>query len=242
MIHLISALQFLTLLPLGRPVPLDPVKMIGFFPAAGLIIGALLTSADSLFSRLWNPPVAALLDIVFLVVITASLHIDGLADTADGILGHRTRERALAIMKDSRIGAMGLICVLCTLSLKWAGISGIEKNRLLLLLLIPAYARGGILFAVKYLPYGRPEGGTGSFIFEKPSPHFFFAGLLPPVLLSAFLGWDAVRLNLGFILILVALIIFYRKRMGCVTGDMLGAMIEITESMLFLLFSVQGIS
>jgi adenosylcobinamide-GDP ribazoletransferase len=216
--------------------------MLGFFPLAGLIIGAFLALADFLFVQLWKPAVVSILDIVFLAVFTASLHIDGLADTADGLLGHRTREKILSIMKDSRIGVMGVVSLLSLFSLKWAGISGLEAHRVLLLLLIPAYSRAGVLFAIKFLPYGRPEGGTGFFLFERPLSTFSFIGLLPPLLLSWLLGWDAIRLNLAFIFIVLTLILFYKRRMGCVTGDMLGAMIEITESILFLTFSIQNIS
>lgn len=140
---LIAALQFLTILPLGKSFDFQPVSMISFFPIAGLITGILLAIADRLFLLLWSPNVAALLDVVMLVFITGALHIDGLGDAADGLLGHRPREKALAIMKDSRIGVMGLVCILCGLSIKWAGIAGIEAQRSLLLIIIPAYARGG---------------------------------------------------------------------------------------------------
>lgn len=241
MIHLIAALQFLTILPVGKPVPFDPQKLVGFFPLAGLFIGLLLFLADFLFLRLWPTSIASLLDVIFLALITAALHIDGLADTADGLFGHRSREKALVIMKDSRVGVMGLVCVICVLSLKWAGISGLDESRSLLIVLIPAYARGGILFGMKFLPYGRPDGGTGSFIFEKPLTPYVFIGFLFPVFMSLFIGWGAILLNATFFIIVSGLILFYRKRMGCITGDMLGAMVEITESILFLVFSAGSI-
>ncbi len=90
---LIATLQFLTILPLGKSVDFQPVKMISFFPVAGLVIGIILALADQIFLLLWSPNVAALLDVVMLVLITGALHIDGLGDAADGILGHRPRER-----------------------------------------------------------------------------------------------------------------------------------------------------
>ena len=150
---LIATLQFLTILPLGKSVDFQPVKMISFFPVAGLVIGIILALADQIFLVLWSPNVAALLDVVMLVLITGALHIDGLGDAADGILGHRPREKALLIMKDSRIGVMGLVCILCGLSIKWAGIAGIDAHRSLLLIIIPAYARGGMIFGIKFLKY-----------------------------------------------------------------------------------------
>ncbi len=239
---LILTLQFLTILPLGKSVDFQPVKMISFFPVAGLVIGIILALADQIFLLLWSPNVAALLDVVMLVLITGALHIDGLGDAADGILGHRPREKALLIMKDSRIGVMGLVCILCGLSIKWAGIAGIDAHRSLLLIIIPAYARGGMIFGIKFLKYGRPEGGTGHSLFESPLPITAFSGLLIPLFLSFFLGVAGIWLNILFLTFTSALLYFFHKRMGCITGDMLGTMTEITESLLFLMMSMRMVT
>ncbi len=240
--RLIAALQFLTILPLGKSFDFQPVSMISFFPIAGLIIGILIAIGDQIFLLFWSPNVAALLDVIMLVLITGALHVDGLGDAADGLLGHRPREKALAIMKDSRIGVMGLVCILCGLSIKWAGIAGIEAHRSLLLMIIPAYARGGMIFGIKFLKYGRPDGGTGHPLFESPLPVTAFSGLLIPVLLSFFMGASSIWLNTLFLTFTSALLIFYRKRMGCITGDMLGAMTELIESLLFLMMSIRMVT
>ena len=106
--RLTAAIQFLTLLPLGKPVSYDPKGMVPFFPIVGLMIGAFVSMFDHGALYLWPKPVAAVLDVVFLVVITAAFHLDGLGDIADGLMGHRSRDKALEIMKDSRIGVMGI--------------------------------------------------------------------------------------------------------------------------------------
>ena len=235
---LISALQFLTVLPLGKPADFHPVSMVFFFPVAGLIIGCLLAAADWIFLRLWPPGVAALLDVLLLAIVTGALHLDGLGDAADGLLGHRPRKRALAIMKDSRIGVMGLLCILFCLAVKWAGIAGLDAHRSLLLLIIPGYARGSMIFGVKFFKYGRPGGGTGLPLFEKPLSWIAFGGLLIPIFLSASLGNAGIWLNILFLTITGIMLFFYRKRMDCITGDMLGAMTEIVESLLFLTMSI----
>ncbi len=235
---LISALQFLTILPMGKSFDFQPLSMILFFPLVGLIIGTLLAAADWIFLRIWPPGVAALLDVMMLVIVTGALHLDGLGDTADGLLGHRPREKALAIMKDSRIGVMGLVCILFGLSVKWAGIAGIDAHRSLLLVIIPAYARGAMIFGIKFFKYGRPGGGTGHPLFERPLPWTAFCGLLIPVFLSFFLGISGIWLNTLFMAFTGILLFYYRKRMDCITGDMLGAMTEIIESLLFLTMSI----
>jgi adenosylcobinamide-GDP ribazoletransferase len=236
--RLIAALQFLTIIPLGTSVNYDPKGMIPFFPIVGLIIGGILTIFDQVALRFWPAQITAILDVVLLAVLTAALHIDGLGDTADGLMGHRSKEKALAIMKDSRIGVMGLVAIVCTLAVKWGGIMQINAHRALLLLLIPAYSRGAMIFGIRFLKYGRPAGGAGYDLFDEPIKLSAFRWLLTPMLVSIFLGWKAILLNIFFALITAIIIFYYKKRMGCITGDMLGAMTEVIESLLFLLVSI----
>lgn len=235
---LIAAIQFITILPVGKPGAFEPKRMIQLFPVVGIIVGLLVSAFDTAVLQLWPKPVASMLDMIFLAVITGAFHLDGLADTADGLLGHRTKEDALVIMKDSRIGVMGLVAVVCVLAIKLAGIASLDVHRSLLLVIIPAYARGSILFGVRFLKYGRPEGGTGHAFFSDPLKISAFWGLLIPVALSFFLGWRGALLNLIFIIMTALILLYYKKRIGCITGDMLGAMTEVIESMLFLMVTI----
>ena len=214
--------------------------MMPYFPLVGILLGLLVAFFDRLIFNLWAEPVVALLDVVFLAIITGAFHLDGLGDTADGLFGQRPREKALAIMKDSRIGTMGLVAIVSGLALKWAGIAGLGESRSLLLVIVPAYARSGVLFGIRFLEYGRPDGGTGlDFFKEKLKPAAFW-GLALPVGLSMFLGWQALTLNLCFIILVLTILYYYKKRIDCITGDMLGAMIEFLEAGLFLLSSMEG--
>ena len=238
--HFISAIQFITILPVGKPGPFDPPKMMPFFPLVGILLGLLVAIFDRLAVIFWDEPVVALLDVILLAIVTGAFHLDGLGDTADGLLGQRPRDKALTIMKDSRIGAMGLVAVVFGLALKWGGIAGLDVNRSLLLVIIPAYARSGVLFGIRFLEYGRPDGGTGLEFFKETLKLAAFWGLALPVGLSLFLGLKALWLNLCFMIITSTILYYYKKRMGCITGDMLGAMIELSEAGLFLLVSVGG--
>jgi adenosylcobinamide-GDP ribazoletransferase len=239
--HFISAIQFITILPVGKPGPFDPPKMMPFFPLVGILLGLLVAIFDRLALIFWNEPVVALLDVILLATVTGAFHLDGLGDTADGLLGQRPRDKALTIMKDSRIGAMGLVAVVFGLALKWGGIAGLDVNRSLLLIIIPAYARSGVLFGIRFLEYGRPGGGTGLEFFKEKLKPVAFWGLALPVGLSLFLGWKALWLNLCFMIITSTILYYYKKRMGCITGDMSGAMIELSEAGLFLLVSIGGL-
>ncbi|MCP3952843.1 MAG: adenosylcobinamide-GDP ribazoletransferase [Desulfobacterales bacterium] len=235
--NFIAALQFITILPAGKTPRYKPREMIAYFPLIGLLIGMLLALFDALVSLAWSPAAASVLDIILLAVLTGALHLDGLGDTADGLLGHRPRERALEIMKDSRIGAMGLVAVIGCLAMKWAGISGIAENRFLFLMLVPAWSRAGMLFGIKYLPYGRPEGGTGHALFNEPLKWIDFRLLLPLMILTLITGRSGIGLLLTFFILTTVLIGYFGKRMGCITGDMLGCMTEVLEAGLFLAVS-----
>ena len=238
--HFIAAIQFITIIPAGRADTFDPPKMIPYFPVVGLFLGLLTAGFDLFATALWSKPVASLLDILFLAVLTGAFHLDGLGDSADGLLGQRSKEKALTIMQDSRLGTMGLVAIVFGLALKWAGIAGLDANRALLLVIVPAYARSGMLFGMRFLEYGRPDGGTGLDFFKTRLKWTAFWGLTSPVVLSLFLGWTALWLNLSFVALTAVLIWYYNRRVACITGDMLGAMAEILESGLFLLVSMGG--
>ena len=235
--NFIAALQFMTILPLGKVESFDPPKMVQWFPLVGVLLGLLLALFDAVVIRLWTAPVAALLDVILLAVLTGAFHLDGLGDTADGLLSPRCRAEALEIMKDSRIGTMGLVAILFGLALKWSGIAGLDFHRSILLIMIPAYARAGILFAMRFFPYGR-SNGTGKPFFDQKLALKHFWGLVLPVGLSLTIGLNAIWLNLSFAIIITGILLFYKKRLGVITGDMLGAMIEITEAGLFLMASL----
>jgi len=234
---LISAIQFLTILPAGKPKIFDAKGMIPFFPVVGIILGLMVAIFDRLALMLWPEQVVAVLDVIFLVVLTGSFHLDGLGDTADGLFGHRPKEKALAIMKDSRIGVMGLVAIVCALAIKWGGIGGIGAHRSLLLIIIPAYARASMIFGIKFLKYGRPEG-TGHAFFGETLKLSAFWGLLIPLCISIFLGWTGLWLNFVFVIITASILLYYNRRIGCITGDMLGAMTETLEAVLFLMVSI----
>lgn len=242
---LISATQFLTILPLGSSRHFDAKEALPFFPICGLFIGGLLALVDHLGAMVLPRHAVAVLDVVFLVAITGALHLDGVADAADGLYGRRSKERALEIMKDSRIGAIGMVAVVCCLAVKWAGLSSPPAEAHYLhsfwLFMVPALSRSTVLVAVRLLPYGRPTGGTGNSFFQDtlpPRAYWSLASLALIMLAADPKG--AVVMGIGTAMVTAALLIYYRIKVNCITGDMLGAMIEATESGLFLLWAAFG--
>jgi adenosylcobinamide-GDP ribazoletransferase len=231
--NLTGALQFLTILPLGPAVRFDARGMMPFFPVAGIVIGAMVSAFDALAGLVLPLPVVAVLDVGLLALISGALHLDGLADTADGLLGHHDRPRALEIMKDSRVGAMGLVAVALVLILKTAALGTLGPRRALALILVPALARSAMLVAIGTLPYARPEGGTGSAFFDTGARARDYAWILLPLGLSVFLGWRALVLGVAFGAGTALMLGYYRRRLGGVTGDLLGALAEGVETLLW---------
>ncbi len=234
-----SALLFITILPAGRNVAYSPVGMIKCFPLVGLILGGLLAAVDAAASLIWPPAAVAVLDVVFLVIVTGAFHLDGLGDAADGIFSHRPREQVLEIMKDSRTGMMGLVAIFCILAIKMAAVYSLKTEEdgwqlLVLFCMVPALARGGMIFGIRFLAYGRKNTGTGRDLFESPIRYGDFVFLLIPVVASLFLGYKGLFLILVFLVCLVVILGFYKQKLNCITGDMLGALCEVTEAFLFL--------
>jgi adenosylcobinamide-GDP ribazoletransferase len=239
-----SAIQFITIIPAGKHLAFNPLGMIRFFPLTGLLIGLGLAVVDLAASWLWSDGVAAVLDVLYLVIVTGAFHLDGVGDTADGIFSHRSKERALEIMKDSRSGMMGLIAVFCVLAIKLAGMYAVKTSTapvetIIFLVVIPGLSRCAMLFGIRMLPYGRTGTGTGHALFSEKLSWKAFIWMLVPVtilLLSGAKGW---LLIIVFLITTQALILFYRHKMGCITGDMLGAMTEVCEAILFLCAGIQ---
>ncbi len=230
----LGALGFLTTLPLGRKASFSPQDMAQYFPLVGIVLGIVLFLADAAFSHLWSDPVAAWLVVAVLILLTGALHLDGLADAADGLFSHRSADRILQIMKDTRIGVMGLVAVVVVLFAKWGGIMDLGQDKWIVLILVPAYARAGLLVAMRLLPYGRPEEGIGRDFFRDRQgwKNFWGFGVLLPA--SLLLGGKALVLIGAFLLITFLALWFCHRRIGCVTGDTLGALVEILEAGLFL--------
>lgn len=241
---LLSAIRFITIIPAGKGYEFSPSGMIRFFPVVGMIIGVMLIAIDGVVSLLWTDMTTAIIDTLFLVIITGGFHMDGVGDTADGLFSHRSRERALEIMKDSRTGMMGLMAVFFVLSLKTAGIYGVKISgnawdTVWLFLAIPALSRSAMIFGIRFLEYGRKDQGTGQDFFkEKLQAKDFFWAVLP-VLVLFVLGLKGVALVLVFLATTGLVLFYYQRKMGCITGDMLGAVSEVSETILFLFAGIQ---
>ena len=221
------ALQLLTRLPIpssaAPPRPEELGLSVLFFPAVGLLIGALLAG---LHSTLWliDPGVLAALVLAVWVLLTGGLHLDGLADTADAwIGGHGDRDRTLAIMKDPRSGPMALT-KFAALQVLLAG------DARTLLLLAPVLGRSVVVLLLVTTPYVRPEGLGAPYADYLPRLSCSVLVLLVALATVGLLDWTG-----GVLLGVLASGFFGLRhwllaRLGGATGDTLGAACELAET------------
>ena len=226
------ALQFLTCIPFSlryAPSPADWGRSALAYPVIGLLIGLLLAGLQQLVGHADPLLQAALLTMVW-ALITGGLHLDGLADSADAwVGGHGDRERTLAIMKDPRSGPAAVSTLVLILLLKFVSLAVLVKaGAWPALLLAPVLGRSVLVALLLSTPYVRP-GGMGSAI----SAHLPRAAAVLALLLVAAGGLLAGKAGAQALAVAVAAGLALRwimmRRLGGMTGDTLGAAVELTE-------------
>lgn len=212
---------------------------LAYFPAIGLIIGGLLAGIDRLAALFWQADIRAVLDVMFLILLTRGLHLDGLSDTMDALGSNAPSEKALTIMKDSRIGAFGAMALVMCLLLKVRGLEAISgKGLWQAMLLTPCLSRCGLHVLASFSVYARKEGGLGeAFVGRNTFATLPWAGLTATVASFVLCDWRGILLFLGTSVFSWLTAIFFRKRLGGVTGDVLGAHLEWTEAGIFCIFA-----
>jgi len=222
--HLLSALALLTRLPVPDHRPAG-AEAAWAWPLVGGLLGALAAMLASALLALGIPPgpVAAAV-LALLALLTGALHEDGLSDTADGLLGGRSRERRLEIMKDSRIGSFGALALVLVMLASWSALETlIAEGRLWgPLVAAAALSRAPMVVVMATLPPARPGGlsaGTG-----RPSPAVSGAAVGVALVLAVLtLGPAALAPVLAATLLPALLALAAQRMIGGQTGDILGA-------------------
>lgn len=238
----LAAVSFLTRFPLPSGVQTDLASLEEsptWFPAVGALIGLTLAGFDGLACALFHPAVAAVADLVLLFVITGGLHLDGLLDSADGLLSGRPREEALEIMRDSRVGAMGVLVGILMTGLKVALIASLTGNlRSQALLVAPILGRYSILLAIAVFPYARMGQGLGSLFKLKSRPSWpVIPGAVVVAACLALTGWRGAAAVLASFALPLAMGAAVSDRLGGLTGDVYGALCEVVEVAVLSIFA-----
>jgi adenosylcobinamide-GDP ribazoletransferase len=227
------AIQFLTRLPVPalrdfRPDAISRAAM--WFPLVGHLIGAISAGLFLLASQIWSGAVPALLAIGAGVAVTGALHEDGLADTADGLGGGRTREQRLAILKDSRIGTYGMLALLLGIGLRVAALAAMPVMLAALTLVVAHGAgRAVAVLAMATTRYAGTVDAAKIAPSNVRSSEAAFAltwGLLPLLVLP----WPAAPFALLLMIVACGLLLWRAQHLlGGTTGDILGAVEQLAE-------------
>jgi adenosylcobinamide-GDP ribazoletransferase len=234
------AASFVTILPVASSKPAADgavARATWALPVAGLLVGlagALVYKIASRFGL--TPNLAALLALAATALITGALHEDGLADTADGLGGGRTRERKLDIMRDSRIGTYGACALILSFGLRWSALAAIADPWAVTLALCAAHtaARAGVPAFMSLVPPARPDGLSAS-AGSPPGRSVAIAFALGTLALVLALGPAKALVGLillslgGFMLARLAI-----RQIGGQTGDILGAFEQLGEILILL--------
>lgn len=240
-----TALQFFTRLPVPRWVGFDAAWLphaTRYFPAVGILV-ALVCAAMYWLSVLLLLPqvVAVLLSTAAGIYLTGAFHEDGFADVCDGFGGAMQPARVLEIMRDSRVGAYGVIGLVLLLALKIAALASLPAVQVLpALLLAHPLSRGLAAALIWRMDYVREEGKVKPLAQQMSNFEFGVAALtaLLPLLLCAALGWLTWQALLAAVLPGVAASLFlahkFKRRIGGYTGDCLGAVQQLSEVAIYL--------
>jgi adenosylcobinamide-GDP ribazoletransferase len=232
-IRLRLAASFLTILPVAPRSPSSEDELaasFGLFPLVGFIVGAALALEDRALARLFGAGIRSGLIILTLVIITGALHLDALADTADALAAGGDRERALSILRDTRVGVFGVAAVLFWLGLQWAALASMQgRTRATAIYMAPGLGRWAMVAVASGLDYLR-AAGAGSFIKPQWSrSNFWTASAIAMLAIIPVLSWRVVAAAVIAIAVAVIARWFYRRWVGGVTGDLIGAAGALSE-------------
>lgn len=238
--YYLYALSFLTVIPLPPAKFSDDGRELSraasFFPLAGLTLGLPVAAFAFMTLSVFPPPVVAALVLMLGFFLTRGLHLDGLADTADGLIGTTSRDKAFQAMDDSAVGVMGAVAVFFTYLLKFSLLLSLETAVIpLAMLLMPLAGRWAIVKAGVWFAPARQRGLGDLFLRGLRLPQLLWASLSSFILLALVYFWQAglflpsllgclTALAGGFLLALYA-----AHRLGGISGDILGACSEVGE-------------
>jgi adenosylcobinamide-GDP ribazoletransferase len=228
-----TAFQFLTRVPLPALIwsPDGLSRSAKFFPLVGFAIGTAAAALHLWFSPHFPGGIVAVLIVLFTVLVTGGLHEDGLADVADAFGGGRNRDHILAILKDSRIGSYGAIALIFSIASRVLLLAFIPGNRFArYVICAQVLCRWTILPLGLMLPAARKQEGQGARLAKQISLMSLTAGTLIAFSIVIFLlRMDAVGPTLMILLLTLFSGLYYRWRIGGITGDCFGATIQLAE-------------
>lgn len=245
MSRFLAALQFLTIIPIRTKEAVDEKRLASstvYFPIIGLLLGLILVVANNLLPLISPEPfLTNVILVISLSILTGGLHLDGLADTFDALLSRKSKPEMLKIMRDSRVGTMGVLSLIAVILLKLSLLSslapGIKNASLLSMCLLGRYA---LVFSIFFFSYAREEGKARVFMEGMNLKAFSLATLISLVFSVVLLGLKGLAV---FIMVAAFAFLagrFITNKIGGMTGDTLGAINELSEAFVLLCILIIG--
>ena len=235
----ILALSFFTRIPFIR-VEFDEAvfaKSVKWAPVVGLLIGGLLYLISFVLQD-FDIMVVNIIVIIFYIVITGGLHLDGLSDTADGIFSGRDKDKILEIMKDSRVGTFGVLSLALWLASMLIILGVVPREAIII---FPVVGKSAPIVSAYFSKYIRTEGLGKIFASNCKALEFSFA-LIISCATSLILGWQGLVSNLIALLIVYLTTRHLKKVIGGITGDTMGFVCEVSQVIfLFSIYFLQGV-
>ena len=239
----IILIQFMTRIPIPLKISYSEKKLgksIKFFPLVGLIIGLILYFTNFLITVylkniFYNKTITAIFLIILEILIVGIIHIDGLADTFDGLFSYAKKEKMLEIMKDSRIGTNGAVVLILYFIAKTVLISEIITTNPKYLIIFPIIARLSTPVNAGLSNYARKSGMSNAIISENGIFEAIFSLALSIILVFYIIDIKGiVAISIAFIFIIIFML-NVRKKIDGITGDTMGACLELTSILVLFL-------
>ncbi len=236
------AFSFLTIIPLAVTNKEERISLsqaMAYFPLVGFFIAVISLFIVGIFSHYFSPRLLSLFLVLLPIIISGGLHIDGLADSFDAFFQGKDKHDILHVMKDSRIGVWGTLSVVFLLLMKWECLVMLPQQNagFILAIGLSRWAHGFICFL---LPYARTEKGLGQEVAGAVSEVQIFLSTVFVLIVSLFLGITGIVAVLLSGIFIYLLSKFYKKRIGGITGDVIGATGELTEVFVYLVLIVNS--
>ncbi len=244
--NFITGLQFLTRIKIAKQSEWSPEsfgRSVKFFPLVGGVIGVLLVIINQLLTEYFPligfylpPHIFTTILIIMNIVLTGGLHCDGFMDTMDGVFSGRSKERMLEIMKDSRVGANGVMAFVLLVLLKWSLLMDISSLLLpTALLVMPILGRFAMVMGITLFPYARPDG-IGKAFAQYADKYTALISIVITLLLIGVCGKQALASFVMVSLSTMLLARYFTNILGGLTGDIYGTLSELGEIMVLLVF------
>ena len=234
-----AAIEFLTIFPTPRrrEITADHVgESPPYFPLVGLILGIILLALNYALSLFLPPTVVNALLVIALVILTGAHHLDGLADSFDGVIAGKSKEERLAIMSDGKIGVFGITAIVLVLLLKYVCLS--QAPIFIALILMPVLSRWAMVSAIFTFPYAKKLGMGTAFKAGANWQKFVIATIIALAAAVIILKFWGLVLFVAIGLITLGIAACFRSRLGGLTGDNYGAINELAEVAVLLIIII----